>query len=135
LSTTPWWRAALVAGVAYFVVGRAFAWPTTHVGAWRLAAWLVSAVVFAVHIGYEHTRLRHSPRRAAFHASVAVAVGAFLLAIAGMAYSLSHTSTSPLTWLIALAAWPALTALPAFLVAFVTVTLLSRRERNAGIER
>ena len=40
---TGWARVALLAGVAYFVIGRGFALPVDNVHAWRLAAWLVSA--------------------------------------------------------------------------------------------
>src|SRR5450759_888224 len=31
-----------------------FALPADHVHAWRLAAWMVSGVAYAAHIGYEH---------------------------------------------------------------------------------
>ncbi len=46
-----WVRAAILAGFAYLVIGRVFAWPTDNVKVWRLAAWGVSGVVFATHIG------------------------------------------------------------------------------------
>lgn len=124
-------RPALLVGAAYFVVGRAFTWPTAHVGAWRLAAWLTCGALFVAHIGFEHVRLHPPPRALAAHASLAVAVGAFLLAVAGMIHSLSRTSTSPLKWIVALVAWPAITAIPAFLVALLATTLLARLERKA----
>ena len=53
-----WVLAALFFGAFYFLVGRLFALPATHVERWRLAAWLVSGVAYAAHIAYER-RLRH----------------------------------------------------------------------------
>jgi hypothetical protein len=130
----PWVRAAVVAGVAYLVIGRVFAWPTTHVVAWRLAAWVVSGAVFATHTGYEHFRLRHPPRSTALHAAVAVAIGGFGLAVAGALHSLMATSAIRPAWLLALVVWPVATALPAFLVAFVAAAVLARLARSADAE-
>jgi hypothetical protein len=121
-----WVRAALLVGVVYFVVGRVFAAPVTHVHVWRLAAWVVSGAVFAAHIGYEHFRLRHSVRSTAAHAALAVAIGAFGLAVAGAMHSLSVSSTLRPTWLLAFVVWPVATALPAFLVALVAAAVLAR---------
>src|SRR5438552_1442255 len=50
--------------------------------AWRLAAWLTSAVAFGAHIWYEQFRLRNSTIATAVHASLAAALGAFALAVA-----------------------------------------------------
>jgi hypothetical protein len=79
----PWLFAALLAGVAYVVIGRAFAVPSTRVRASRIAAWLVSLGVYATHFAYEHIRLRHPARSAALHVALGVALGAFGLAAAG----------------------------------------------------
>lgn len=125
-----WVLVAILAGVAYLLVGRVFAVPTTHVHAWRWAAWLVSGAVFAAHIAYEHFTLRSSPRTVASHAALAVAVGAVGLAVAGMVHSLSAGTPLRLAWLLALVAWPAVTAVPAFLVAFAASALLSRLTRS-----
>jgi hypothetical protein len=120
----------LLVGVVYFIVGRAFSVPTEHTRAWRLAAWVVSGAAFAAHIGYEHFRLRHSTRPTSWHAAVAVAFGAFLLAAVGALHSLlTATTTSPL-WLLALVAWPAVTAVPAYLVAVAVSAVLARLERR-----
>jgi hypothetical protein len=127
-----WVRTALLLGVLYFLIGRIFAAPTNHVQAWRLAAWLASACVYAAHIWYEHFRLRSSPRVAAAHVAMAVAIGAFGLAVAGMIHSLSTASSIRLAWLLALVLWPAFTAIPAFLGALVAAAILSRLSRNAG---
>jgi len=101
------------------------------VHAWRLAAWLASGIVYAAHIWHEHYRLRSSPGSGALHVAVAVAIGAFLLAVAGMIHSLSTASGIRPTWLVALVAWPAFTAAPAFLVALMAGVVLARRQRSA----
>jgi hypothetical protein len=125
-----WIRAALLVGVVYFLIGKVFALPANHVQAWRLAAWLVSGVAYATHFGYEHFRLRNSPRLAAYHVAVAVAIGAFGLAVAGMIHSLSTASVIRPVWLLAIVVWPAVTAIPAFLGALVAGAILSRRART-----
>lgn len=126
----PWFLVAPIAGIAYLLIGRLFAVPHSHVQAWRLAAWLASGVVFASHIAYEHFRLRHTPRSAAFHAAVGVAIGAFGLAVWGAVRSLLATSQFRTTWRLALILWPAFTALPAFLVAWVAGVALERFTRT-----
>ena len=124
---------ALLAGVTYFVVGRAFALPANHVQAWRLAAWMVSGIVFAAHIGYEHFTLRNSPGVAALHTATAVAIGAIALAIAGMIHSLSVAPTVRPAWLLALVLWPAITGIPAFLAALLAGTVLTRLSRKPSV--
>ena len=130
----PWVRAALLLSVVYFVIGRVFAVPASHVRVWRLAAWVVSAVAYAAHIGYEHFGLRHAPRLVAWHSALAVAVGALALAVAGMIHSLSAASANWPSWLLALVIWPAATAVPAFLVALVAGAVLARLGRGADAE-
>src|SRR5260370_37801325 len=88
-----WVRAVLAVGVTYFAVGIIFA--TLAAGAashqirtaWRLAAWLISAVVFGAHVAYEQLQLRSSPRTTALHASLAVALGAAALAVAAIVHA------------------------------------------------
>ena len=126
-----WVRTALLVGVAYFLIGRVFAAPTNHTSVWRLAAWVVSGVAFAAHIGYEHFSLRHAPRSTALHTALAVALGAFALAVAGALHSLLTTSAIRLSWLLAFVAWPLVTAVPAFLVALVAGAVLARLPRPA----
>ena len=120
----PWIPAALLLGALYVIVGRLFPAPVTYLQEWRLAAWLVCGVAFAAHIAYEHFSLRHSPLLVAWHSAVAVAIGAFLLAVAGMIHSLWATSEVRTVWFLALVLWPAFTAIPAFLVALVIASLL-----------
>ncbi len=123
-----WARSAAFLGIGYALVGIVFAVPVTHVQAWRLAAWVVSAIGYAAHIAYERFRLRNSPGSAALHVAFAVALGAFGLAVGANIHSLSSGSTNQhrQLLLLSLAIWPVITALPAFLVAFVTNTVLTR---------
>jgi len=120
----PWIRAAIFLGVAYIVIGRVFAVPTDHVQAWRLAAWAISGVVYAAHIWYEHFTLRNSPRVAGAHVAMAVAIGGFGLAVAGLIHSLSSGSGIRPAWLIAIVIWPVMLAIPAFLGAYVAGSVL-----------
>jgi hypothetical protein len=119
-------RAGLLAGLLYLLIGRFFPQPANNLEAWRLAAWGASAVVYAVHIWYEHFRLRNAPRVTATHVAAGVALGGFTLALAGMMRSLWMTSGIRPTWLLALVVWPAVTAVPAFVGAFVAATALWR---------
>ena len=110
---------AVLLGLGYALVGILFAVPSSHAQAWRLAAWVVSAIGFASHIAHEHFRLRNSPGWAALHVALAVALGAFGLAVGANIHSLSIASTNQhrRLLLLALGIWPVITALPAFLVA------------------
>ena len=120
-----WLSTAILVGLVYLVVGITSA---TLAGAaasnqmrfiWRLSAFIISAVVFAAHIAYEHFRLRNTARPTAWHASVAVAFGAFALALVANIHDLGSASGYRPRMLIALVAWPLLTAVPAFIVALV----------------
>ena len=124
----------LVSGIAFGVLAGQAA---SHrmVVVWRLAAWAVSAAAFAAHIGYEHFRPRNPPRATALHAAVAVALGAFALAAAAYVHALLVGSGRLLLHTLALAAWPLVTALPAFVVALAAATGLGIIERRpAGLE-
>jgi hypothetical protein len=129
-----WFRAALLVGVVYFLIGRLFALPASHVRVWRWAAWVASGGVYAAHIAYERFRLRSSTRAGAWHVAVAVAIGAFALAVAGMVHSLSTAPAIRPAWLVALVAWPAFTAVPAFLGALVAWAVLARVPRRADAD-
>ena len=127
---------AMLVAILYPVVGITFSLPANSAAsneirvAWRLAAWLVSATAFAAHVAYEHVQARNSPTRAAFHVCAAVALGAFLLAVwvnvhAHWTGSSHQRSLAPL----ALVAFPAVTGVPAFVVALVAVAVLDRMHR------
>jgi|RhiMethySRZTD1v2_1073278.scaffolds.fasta_scaffold652699_2 hypothetical protein len=125
----PWVLTAILAAIVYCAVGVVFQGPF----AWRLAAWLVSAVAYAVHLADEHFRLRNSPRIAALHAAAAVALGIFGLALAATLHRAFSAVSGADFWLyaIALVAWPILTALPAFVVGLIISSVIARFETNA----
>ena len=81
---------------------------------------MISAAVYAFHIGYEHFRVGNSPRVTALHTALAVAVGAFGLAAAANFHEVWAASSYRRSLALALVAWPVPTALPAFIVALVT---------------
>src|SRR5262249_53079878 len=126
-SRPSWAPMAVFFGIGYAVVGIGFAIPTTHVHAWRLAAWVVSAIGYAAHIVYERFRLKNSPGAAALHIAFAVGLGGFGLAVGANIHSLSAGSSQHRQLLLlSLGIWPVITALPAFLVAFATNMVLAR---------
>ena len=131
-----WLSTVMLVGVLYLAVGITSA---TLAGAaasnqtrsfWRLSAFIISAVVFSAHIAYEHFRLRNTARPIAWHASVAVAFGAFALALVANIHDLGSASGYRPRMLIALVAWPLLTALPAFIVALAAAAGLGRVRRR-----
>ena len=123
----------LFVGLIYLVAGLVFgalagsAASHQMVAAWRLAAWVISAVAFGTHIVYENVRLRSSSKMAALHVSLAVALGAFGLAVAASLHSRTTHHHFPA---FALAAWPVGTAVPAFVVALLAAVLLTRARRR-----
>ena len=123
-----WVPAAVLLGIGYALVGILFAIPGTHALAWRLAAWVVSAIGYAGHIAYERFRLRDSPGSAAVHVALAVALGAFGLAVGANIHALSTGKPNQHQGLLllSLVIWPVITALPAFVVALVTGLVLMR---------
>jgi hypothetical protein len=123
-----WGHTAVLLGIGYALVGIVFAVPASHVQAWRLAAWMVSAIGYAAHIAYERFRLHSSPGSAALHVACAVALGAFGLSVGANIHSLSVGSTPQhrQLLLLSLGIWPVMTALPAFLVALVINVVLVR---------
>jgi uncharacterized protein (DUF486 family) len=126
----------ILLGAVYIVIGIAFGafagWSASnHMRVtWRLLAFFTSAVAFAVHIGYEHFRLGNSPLITASHASMAVAVGAFALAVAANVHGVWVASSHQRSLTFALVAFPALTAIPAFVVALVAAAGLALRRRS-----
>jgi len=93
---------------------------------WRLTAWLTGAAVFAGHIRYEELRLHSSPRTAAFHVSLAVALGAFAFAVAANKHA--HRTAPGFHRLhgMALVIWPVVSAVPAFVIALAAAALKRR---------
>jgi uncharacterized ion transporter superfamily protein YfcC len=113
----------LLAGLLYTVIGLGTADLARHSGgAWRLVAWATSAVVFLVHIAYERTRVRSSTTSSALHPALAVALGAFGLALAATLRA-AATSNYRGAFALALVAWPAMTGIVSFVAAWVLVTI------------
>jgi hypothetical protein len=131
-----WVRRVILFGVSYLVVGITFAVlansadSNTMQVVWRITAWLGSVIVYAINIWYEHSRLHSSPFSTALRASLAVALGAFVLAAGANLQSLWTTSGNHRSLALALFVWPILTALPAFVVALVVGAWLTRRRRR-----
>jgi len=129
------WLRALIFGLAYFVAGMVFGELAGAAASeqartiWRLAAWAVSGVIYATHIAYEHFGLHNSPRSIALHVAMAVAIGAFGLAVAATVHALLTAQYRP-QYLVALVAWPAITAFPAVLVALAVSSVLARVARR-----
>ena len=133
-----WFSTVILVGVLYLAVGIASAALAGAAASnqmrsfWRLSAFVISAVVFAAHIAYEHFRLRNTARPTAWHASVAVAFGAFALALAANIHDLGSASGYRPRMLIALVAWPLLTAVPAFIVALMVAAGLGVKRLDAA---
>jgi hypothetical protein len=127
-----WIRVAFLIGALYLAAGVVFGLLAGAAGspqmrsAWRLMAWLVSAVAFAMHIRYEYVRLRNRSVRLARHVATAVAIGAFGLALAANLHALTVGSTHRLALGLSLVLWPVMTAIPAFLVALAASAILLR---------
>lgn len=122
----------LLAAIVYAVVGvgtaelaRSPSSPQMRT-VWRLAAWLLSLVVFIGHIALEQVRLRSTVRTTAAHAATAAALGAFLLAAAGPVRSHWGMTDFWRVAVLSLPLWPILTGVPAFLVALVAGSILRR---------
>jgi hypothetical protein len=95
--------------------------------AWRLAAWVISAIAFGAHIVYEQVRLRSPLRLSAMRVAAAAGLGAFGLAVAANVHALSVSPAKHSVLLtLSLIIWPVMTALPAFVVALVAAFLLAR---------
>ncbi len=87
--------------------------------------------MFAAHVALERFRLRNSPRSTAWHASGAVAVGAFALAVVANIHDLGSATGYRPRMLIALVAWPLLAAVPAFVVALGAAAALDAKRPRA----
>jgi len=93
---------------------------------WRLSAFIVSGVMLVAHVAYEHLRLRSTVRLTAWHATVAAALGGLGLAMAANLHDLGSATGYRPRMLVALVAWPLLTAAPAFVAAMAMAAVLDR---------
>ena len=123
---------AVIVGVLYLVIGLVTAELANHAGsiplrtAWRASAFVLSAIVFAWHVRYEHVRRGAMALKSAQRAALAVAIGGFLLAASANVHSMmTHTGNRGLLSL-ALVVWPLMLGLPAFVAAWVAAIALDR---------
>lgn len=132
LTRKSWIPVAAIIGVTYALIGIAFALPATHARMWRLAAWAVSAVVYAAHICYERFQLGNSHRWAGLHVASAAVLGAFGLAVSANihAYHVGSPAQHRLLLMLSLALWPLITGVPAFCAAVATSWVLARVVRS-----
>ncbi|MEO8592164.1 MAG: hypothetical protein ABI759_02480 [Candidatus Solibacter sp.] len=122
-----WLPRALLASALYLIIGVGFApLSVPSVFFWRLAAWIVSAVIYAVHIGYERFRLRSTAHETALHVAVGAALGASGLAAAAIVRTLLTGTGNLRLMSIALLVWPLVTGVPAYVVALVLTAVLAR---------
>jgi hypothetical protein len=94
--------------------------------AWRVAAWILCALAFAIQIGLEHFRLGSTPRRTAVRVAAAVALGAFGVAAAANIHALRAQTGNHGLMALALVIWPVAAGVPAFVVAWVAASGLAR---------
>jgi len=128
-----WLPAVILFGLVYLVVGVAFPNPSAANRMqfiWRLAAWLICAVAFAIHIGLEHFRFRNAPRSTALHAAVSVALAAFGLAAAANIHAVTTGSGNQRLLALALLIWPIMTGVPAFVIAWLASAGLALARPN-----
>jgi hypothetical protein len=131
-----WLRAVLLTGAIYCTIGISFSAFAARLSsqrvAWNVASFVVSLIVFAVHIGYEHFGIGNRPLIVAWHASLAVALGSFLLP--SRLISIHFASRTPAQLLaIALVVWPLMVGIPAFVVALmppVALKVYSTQDRD-----
>lgn len=119
----------LAAGLVFgALAGRAASLPER--AGWRWAAWIVSGIAFTAHV-IAGLRGEAKPREAAARAAGAAALGAFGLAVAANIHAWHASARHPPLLALSLLIWPAMTALPAFLVALVVgrAWLVVRRPR------
>jgi hypothetical protein len=96
---------------------------------WRMAAWLLSAVIFVGNLIYDHVRLRSGARDSAVHVATAVALATFVLAAVGPVRSHWGTPGIGRVALLSLPLWPVLAGAPAFLIALLAKSILRRLTR------
>ena len=97
---------------------------------WRLFAYAGAAVVFAAHFHFDHFRLHHPARTTAWHTTAAAAFGGFGIALAANLHELGSAAGYRPRMLIALVAWPLLTAVPVLVLALIAAAILGGRSRD-----
>ena len=123
-----WLGVAFAVGAAYFAVGWVVGTLAGRAAGSRsrLAAWVISGVIFVAQIAYERLRLRNNSSTASFHAAGAAAVGGFLLAAAATINKTTHGGADA-RYLLAFVIWPLIVALPAFAAALIVSAIIRPR--------
>jgi hypothetical protein len=122
--------AILLAGACYVLVGTGTAALAGHasssvgVKTWRFAAWLLSLGVFVIHFITE--RRRSERLKVASSVAFGVALGALGAAALGPVRAHWAEPTRTKLVLLSLIAWPIVTGVPAFVVAFVGASIFGR---------
>lgn len=120
-------RTSVAFAVAYFLIGVVFPNPPASDStqfAWRLAAWVLFASTFALHVGVEHFKLRNPPRHAALHVALGMALGAFAIAASANIHALRFGNANRGSVALALVVWPLASGLPAFALAWASAAIL-----------
>ena len=131
-----WLGTAVLVGVIYAAVGvtsaalAGAAESSRALFIWRWSAFVISGLAFAAHIAYEHFRLRNPARPLAWHTAAAVAEGGFGLALVANIHDLGSPAGYRPRMLVALVAWPLLTAVPAYIVALLLAAGLGMKRRR-----
>lgn len=126
-----WVSATVLAGCLYLLIGLVSpalggaAWGP-RMRWWRGAAWLLSAIVFGIHVARDRIRMRYSAPSTALHAALGAAIGAFGLAVGATIHGYRVGTPHLRAIKLAIVLWPVLVALPAFLVAFLVALILRR---------
>ena len=119
------WPMVMLIGMIYLAVGLASAELAKAASSerirflWRLSPFIISGVVFVAHVFHEQFRGGNTAKWTALRASLAVAVGAFALALIANIHDLGSATGYRPRMLIAFVAWPLLTGVPAFVSALV----------------
>jgi hypothetical protein len=113
-------------GLAYIVIGIV----TADVAAFqgrpgRLMGWGASLLVYVVQLLVERLRFDHTTLRSALHASGAVAIAAFVLALVGPVRAHWGAVDQPRA-LMALILWPVLAGLPSFVLGLGAAAMIGR---------
>ena len=130
----PWMRLAIAIGVLYTAVGAIFGGFAGAAASadgrvrWRLAAWAISGVMYLAHLAYEARR--HPPRSAAWHAAFGSGIGGLGLAIAAITHAIRTGQGNLPLLLAAIAGFPVLVTIPAFLVGLVITTIAAKFRRQ-----
>ena len=130
LHSRGWIPRALAASFIYVAIGVGFgtlagaAGQTPARTVWRAAAFLLSGIIYGAHLALERKTAR--VLASSLHVAVAVAIGAFGLALSANVHSLSVETANRALLRMSLVIWPLMTGLPAFVVALAATTLGNR---------